>query len=181
VTGYGHFFIVYSNPFKQQAKPRWSTPNLSAKNKGGEIIETENDSPVSDPHQRRDSDSRKRNAHASSTHLKQMIRTFLRGLADFKWVYLIGLFTADIIFVVVPGMVLFLTQPFLWNYAYMATYFCGTQSPLIYLIWRRIQHDDSLAKVMTEAYEQPKDESGQPKTTAALVDEYQRLLPKKEP
>jgi hypothetical protein len=48
-------------------------------------------------------------------------------------------------------------------------YWILMESPIIYYVWRRIQHEDSMDRVMSEQWESIK-------TTAELIDDYQKLL-----
>lgn len=116
-----------------------------------------------------------RNAHAARLH----IRTFLQGLADFKIVAWFTLFSADII-IVIPTMFLFVVgYPFPLCYVSMAGYLGITQMPLWVGVYRRIKHENALARVMAEGWEAPRSTTGKPKSTEKLVDEYQKLLNKK--
>jgi len=96
-------------------------------------------------------------------------------LGDLKWPFVLGALTANTFCIFgAIGLGISLPLPVLSVAGSFLVYLVIVESPIIYFVWRRIKHDDSISRIMSEAYET----DGRP--IAEKVDEYKALIDKQK-
>lgn len=85
-----------------------------------------------------------------------------------KWPVILGLLYLNSMTLLIVMVLAYYTIPLPLSLG-VWPYWLLMESPIIYYVWRRIQHEDSMARVMSENWEGTK-------STDELVDEYQKLL-----
>jgi len=125
-----------------------------------------------------DSKSRSRGRHHVSTCRRKSLvelafllsHSFKEILGDLKWTFVLGALMANMMGILgAIGLGISLPLPVLSMAGSFLMYLAFIESPIIYYIWRKIQHENDIARIMSEAWEGTK-------TTAELVDEYKKLL-----
>lgn len=120
--------------------------------------------------------TRKRHAHGAYSRVVLALKRALEELfIVLKWPLVIaGFFLETVCILVAMGLGMSEPLPLISVTGSFIIYLAVFQSPIIYYVWRQIQHEDSMAKVMTEAFET----DGKP--IEQKVDEYKAICEREQ-